>query len=98
MPQYSSSLVKDRKMELAQTCRIGSCHDRGDLAMPDRELEDAEQLPVGAQVLISLRSSRLRICSVVGSGPVAGSSPGGDDADPSPLGVVQKRSSSRIAE
>lgn len=37
-----SSVIEDRKVHLAQTRRIGDCGDRGDLAMPDREIEDAE--------------------------------------------------------
>jgi hypothetical protein len=42
----SSSIVENRKVQLAQACRIGNRGDRGDLASPDQEIEDAEQPPV----------------------------------------------------
>lgn len=41
-----SSVVEGRKVQLAQACRIGNRGDRGDFAVPDREIEDAEQPPL----------------------------------------------------
>ena len=37
------SVVEDRKVQLAQACRIGNRGDRGDLAVPDTQIEHGER-------------------------------------------------------
>ena len=39
-----SSVVEDCKVHLAQSCRIGDRLNLDDLVVPDREIEDEEQM------------------------------------------------------